>query len=228
MTALVLTICLLLCSCAPAPCWQQEQELRELLPGTEVALTDIPASVAAEIVRAVRDVKAQYPAAVQSLKEIKTDYAISRKSSFPLQYFAITHTAGFQPYNSILFNDALLQSLGSIRAQYKTAEWLGWHVPVPRDAEMYAITLHELAHCLIANTLMHNDTEIIKLYQLFKLQAAEGLEWASNANLNIWEFLSECFVDAMCNGERAAGVSKAVMERIQQKIGVPHGRQDNS
>jgi hypothetical protein len=190
-------------------------------------LLDIPAPVAAEIVRAVRDCKARYPAAVQSIKEIKTDYAISRKSSFPLQYFAITHTAGFQPYNSILFNDALLQSLGSVRAQYKTAEWLGWHVPVPRDAEMYAITLHELAHVLIANTLLHNDTEIIKLYQIYKMQAAEGLEWASNANLNIWEFVAEAFVDSLCNGERAAGVSKAVMERTQQKIGVPNGRQDN-
>lgn len=223
MKALALALCLALCSCATPSPWQQEQELRDLLPGTEICLLDIPAPVAAEIVRAVRDCKAKYPAAVQSIKEIKTDYAISRKPSSPLQYFAVTHTAGFQPYNSILFNDALLQSLGSVRAQYKTAEWLGWHVPVPRNAEMYALTLHELAHVLIANTLMHNDVEIIRLYQLFKLQAAEGMEWASNASLNIWEFVAECFVDAMCNGDRAQGISKAVVARIEKKLGASNG-----
>ena len=75
ITAILLAF--LLCSCAPAPCWQQEQELRDLLPGTEVALTDIPAPVASEIVRAFRDCKKQYPVATQFIKEIKTDYAVS-------------------------------------------------------------------------------------------------------------------------------------------------------
>lgn len=219
MKAIALALCLLLCSCATPSPWQQEQELRDLLPGTEVCLLDIPAPVAAEIVKAFKDCKAQFPPSTQYIKEIKTDYAISRRQTFPMEYFALTNTAGFQPYNTILLNDAKLQSLGSIRAQYKTTEWMGFHAPVPRNMEMYALILHELAHVLTANILLQNDVEIIKLYQLHKMQTAEGLEWASNANLNIWEFISECFVDFMCNGSKAQGMSKAVVDRIKIKLG---------
>lgn len=194
-----------------------------MLPGTEICLLDIPAPVAAEIVRAVRYCKDNYPPAVQYIREIKSDYAMTHKSTFPVSYYAYTNIAMLNPYNSIVFNDALLQSLTSIRAQYKTDEWRGLLTPVPRNQEMFALTLHELAHVLTANLRLHNDVDIIKLYQLAQAEAANGVTFASNARLNVLEFISECFVDGVCNGERASGISQSVMKRIQAKLGASNG-----
>lgn len=218
MKAIALIISLLLYACAPVQCWQQEQELRELLPDTEIALTDIPAPVAAEIVRAVRFCKDNYPPAVQYIREIKSDYAMTHKSTFPVSYYAYTSIAMLQPYNSIVFNDALLQSLTSIRAQYKTDEWRGLLTPVPRNEEMFALTLHELAHVLTANLRLQNDLDIIRLYQIAQAEAEGGVNMASNARLNVLEFISECFVDGVCNGQKANGISQSVMKVIDRRI----------
>ena len=218
MTALLLTLCLLLCSCAPAPCWQQEQELRELLPDTEIALTDIPAPVAAEIVRAVRYCKDNYPPAVAYIKSMKSDYALSRKGTFPTAYYAVTSMAMLYPYNSIKWNDAALQSLTSVRKQYQSDVWLGFHVPVPRNDEMYALTLHELAHVLTANLSLQDELDIIRLYQIYQLEVQGGVNFASNAGLNIIEFIAEAFVDGCCNGQKANGISQSVMKVIDRRI----------
>lgn len=212
---LVLT---LLCSCAPAPCWQQEQELRELLPDAEIALTDIPAPVAAEIVRAVRYCKDNYPPAVSFIKSMKSDYALSKKSSFPTGYYAITSMAMLYPYNSIKLNDAALQSLTSVRKQYQSDVWLGFHVAVPRNQEMFALTLHELAHVLTANLSLHDELDIIRLYQIYQMEVQGGVNFASNAGLNVIEFIAECFVDGVCNGQKANGISQSVMKVIDRRI----------
>jgi hypothetical protein len=217
MKAIAVALCLLLCSCATPSPWQQEQELRDLLPGTEICLLDIPAHVAAEIVRAVRVCKKKYPAAVENIQSIKTDYAMTQRSSFPVSYYAYTNIAMLHPFNSIVFNDALLQSLGSVRAQYKTDEWRGMHPAVPRNDEMYALALHELAHVLTGNLRLHNDVEIIRLYQLFQNDVASFIPLGSNAKLNVLEFVSACFVDAVCNGAKAQGISKAVLKCIEKR-----------
>ena len=213
----------LLCACATPSPWRQEQELRELLPGAEVALTDIPAPVAAEIVRAVRDCKAQYPAAVQYIKSIKTDYAVSQRQTFPIEAYAVTYMAMLSPYNSILLNDARLQSLTSVRKQYATDVWLGLHPAVPRNSEMYALMMHEFAHVLTANLRLQDNVEIIKLYQVFQMETLKGLEFASCASLNVLEFIAEAFVDAVCNGDKAQGMSKAVLEAIKKVQGGGNG-----
>ena len=218
MKAIALALAIALCSCATPSPWQQEQELRDLLPGTEICLLDIPAPVAAEIVRAVRVCKAKYPAAVENIQSIKTDYAMTQRSSFPVSYYAYTNIAMLNPFNSIVFNDALLQSLTSIRAQYKTDEWRGLLTPVPRNEEMFALTLHELAHVLTANLRLQNDLDIIRLYQIAQAEAEGGVNMASNARLNVLEFIAECFVDGVCNGQKAKGISQSVMNVINRRI----------
>lgn len=215
--AIALALCLLLCSCATPDPWQQERELQAILPAAEIALDDIPAPVAAEIVRAFRDAGRRFPSALRHIRAVKSDYALSRKSSFPREYYAVTNVVTAAPVNSIMFNDAHLQSLGSVRAQYMGDAWKGYHVAVPRGQEMYAVTLHELAHVLTANLRLQNDPAIIWQYQLFQADAAQGRCFASNGRLNIVEFVAECFVDGMCNGGAAQGISKAVLTAIEAK-----------
>ncbi len=212
-----ITLVLWLAGCAEAPCWQQEEELRALLPGAEVSLAGIPAPVASEIVRAVRDAKEKWPAATQYIKSVKTDYAMTKKRSFPIDYYAYTNMAMLEPYNAIVLNDARLQSLASVRAQYKGDVWKGYHTEVPRNSEMYAIMTHELSHVLTANLRLQNDMELIRLYQKFQAETSGGVHFASNARLNILEFIAECVTDAACNGKMSQAISQAVMGVIEAR-----------
>lgn len=209
---------LLLCACATQNPWRQEQELRELLPGAEVALTDIPAPVAAEIVRAVRDCKREYPAAVQWIRGVKSGRAMSDKRVFPSDYYALTTMPMLSPLHTIILNESRLQSLTSVRKQYATDVWAGWALDVPRNSEMYAIVMHELGHVLTANLMLHDDPEFIRLYQEFRKETMAGMQYASSASVNILEFIAEAFMDCAVNGDKAHRWSKRVIAVIDGKL----------
>lgn len=219
MKAIALALALLLCSlggCATPSPWMQEEELQTILPETKISFLDLPAPVASEIVKAIEYCKENYPAAVDHIKEIKTDYSISKKSTFPVEYYATTTMALLYPWNSIKLNDAVLQSLTSVRKQYQMDVWLGFHVAVPRNKEMFALIIHELGHVLTANLYLQDNMDVIKLYQIYKQDAnTDTFVLGTNAQLNILEFISECFVDAVCNGDKAQGISKAFIKIVK-------------
>ena len=215
--ALIAVMGMVLFGCVHDQCPLQETELRELMPGTSVDLQGIPADVAAEIVRAFADVQRSYPLALANIARVNAQCNEVGSKPYSCDVYAYTYPRTRYSANAVIFVDARLQSLRSVNAQYRRESWTHHHVDAGKKSGMYALTVHELGHVLMANLRLQDDADLIMLYQRHKHDMELGLTLCMNAATNICEFFAEVFVDIVCNGA-ADPVSKQVQKIIERRM----------
>lgn len=217
MKFLFAVLCLIFTACTGVNCWMQEDALRNLLPETSVDLQGIPSDVAVEIVMAFADVKRRYPLACANISRVNAQCNEVGFKPYSCGVYAYMYPRTWYAANAVIFAENRLQSLRSVNAQYRRESWTHHHVDAPKKSGMYALTVHELGHVLMANLRLQDDAALITLYQRHKRDMELGITLCMNAATNIREFFAEAFVDIMCNGA-ADPVSKHVQTIIERRL----------